>query len=91
MCETLESRLNRIPLHDLNPSIDLFVIDIDGSEVHVHERERYTFEVPVLVIECKEFTGRVQLPRLSPRLNDESLMAWLQKMLDKHKSQNKPE
>ncbi len=81
LCEGLESRLKSLPLHNLRPPLVLRVIDIDSSDVPKEVRDRYDSEVPVLLVEAIDINERVELPRVSPRLNKEGLFKWLQKLL----------
>ncbi len=82
LCEGLESRLREIPLLDLEPPLELYVIDIDVLDRSSTLRLRYDLEVPVMVIWSNTSKKVIlELPRVSPRLNGEGLMLWLQKSL----------
>ena len=81
LCEGLEQRLKSLPLHLLNPPLELRLIDIDGDGVSKNERARYNLEVPVMVLGSFELNPLVELPRVSPRLRNEGLFNWLQKFL----------
>ena len=89
LCEGLESRLRKLPLHFLNPPLELSVIDIDGADVQESVRARFDLKVPVLLFgpmtDQKTF---VELPRVSPRLQEEALFGWLQKIILKHLGQH---
>lgn len=50
LCKGLEDRLKSIPLFDLEPSIELEIIDIDGEGVSVSDHVRYHLEVPVMLL-----------------------------------------
>jgi len=79
LCEGLEARLKRIKLDQLMPPLKLFVRDIDGCDVQNLEKDLYSLEVPVLILELDMPLRRFELPRVSPRLSDEGLFKWLQK------------
>ena len=81
LCETLEQRLNSIPLTSLTPPLKLEVIDIDSGKLSKSERALYDFEVPILQIIFADSKGKVALPRVSPRLSEEGLLKWLQKVI----------
>ena len=81
LCETLEQRLRSICLEDLSPSLSLSVLDIDGADVDEKERQLYSLQVPVMIINSQEKSRNIKLPRVSPRLKSELLFAWLQKVL----------
>ena len=83
LCEALEERLRSIPLADLEPSLSLSIVDIDGLDVTETERMHYSLEVPVMVINSSKRSRNIQMPRVSPRLKGSSLFNWLQKILDK--------
>ena len=83
LCEALEEHLRNIPLNALAPSLSLSVIDIDGAEATEKERKRYSLEVPVMVINSREQSRKIEIPRASPRLKSELLFSWLQKILEK--------
>ena len=73
LCEGLEQRLCSLPLASLHPPLQLQVIDIDAVGVDPSLRARYDLEVPVLSL------GSIPLPRVSPRLQGDSLYSWLQR------------
>ncbi len=81
LCEGLEQRLISLPLHSLNPSLALRLIDIDSSEVTEIERVRFDLKVPIMMIQFSESNQKVELPRVSPRLGGEDLLQWLQKAI----------
>mgnify|MGYP001410143348 CR=1 FL=1 len=78
ICEALEEKLNSIPLSKINPSLNLVKLDIDSSNVSNSIRNRYDLEVPVLCIGSSK-DNIIELPRVSPRLDSEGLLNWLQK------------
>ena len=83
LCEGLEQRLRSLDLHHLKPPVQLHVIDIDSADTPNDLRSRYHLQVPVLVLKSEGLRKMVELPRVSPRLNDEGLSLWLQKVLNK--------
>ena len=83
LCEGLEERLRNLPLQNLNPPIELRVIDIDAFEISKEVRARYDLQVPVMLLGRKDQDKMVEIPRVSPRLNSEGLFKWLQKVLSK--------
>ena len=83
LCKGLEQKLKSIPLQKLNPPLELFVLDIDAVEIPKTIRQRYDLEVPVMLLRKNKFKGTLELPRVSPRINNEGLFNWLQKVLTK--------
>ena len=83
LCKGLEQKLLNIPLQKLNPPLDLYVIDIDSVDIPKTVRDRYDLEVPVMLLLDCESKGTFELPRVSPRINNEGLFNWLQKVLTK--------
>ena len=79
LCEGLEGSLKNLSLDDLNPPLKLHIRDIDGIDVQNFERDRYSLQVPVLLLELDQPFRRLELPRASPRLSEEGLFKWLQK------------
>ena len=73
LCEGLEERLRALNLSTLTPPLMLQVIDIDAEGVDPALRARYDLEVPVLAL------ASTPLPRVSPRLQNDGLYAWLQR------------
>ncbi len=84
LCEGLEERLKSISFEKINPSLKLYVVNIDEGEVPKALRDRYSLEVPVLLLEVDNPLRRIQLPRVSPRLSGESLLSWLRKVIQKN-------
>ncbi len=84
LCEGLENRLREIALERLHPPLTLCVIDIDGIQASEIERARYELKVPVMCVRGEGGTQMVELPRVSPRLNNEGLFQWLQKAMTKN-------
>ena len=82
MCETLEKKLLELSLINLNPPIVLSIIDIDSKKVSIHFQEKYTNEVPVLVLDSHKLSRKIELPRVPPRLKDDLLLLWIQKRLN---------
>ena len=83
LCEGLETRLIGLPLNNLNPPVKLRVIDIDACDTPQDVHARYDLQVPVLLLGDGEMSQTVELPRVSPRLNNEALFKWLQKVITK--------
>ncbi len=82
LCETLEKKLLNINLTNLNPPIDLSIIDIDSEEVSIDIQKKYMNEVPVIVLESNKLSKKVELPRVSPRLKEDLLLSWIQNKLN---------
>ncbi len=82
LCEGLENRLKQIDLRELNPPLEMQVVDIDSELVSEIEREFYTLKVPVMAISLKNSTQLIELPRVSPRLKEKGLLFWMQKTLN---------
>ena len=72
-----------IPLQKLNPPLELYVIDIDSVDIPKTVRDRYDLEVPVMLLRKDELNDTFELPRVTPRMNNEGLFNWLQKVLSK--------
>ena len=83
LCEGLEHRLRSLSLHHLTPPLELRVIDIDAIDTPNEIRTLYDMKVPVMLLEGNNLEEMIELPRVSPRLNNEGLFQWLQKMLTK--------
>ncbi len=84
LCEGLEQRLSSLSLQHLTPPLSLHVIDIDASETPKELRARYDLQVPVMTICRNDLKALFELPRVSPRLNSEGLLKWLQNTLTKN-------
>ena len=82
LCETLAKKISNISLIKLNPPIVLSIIDIDSKEVSIDIQRKYTNEVPVLVLDSKKLSRKIELPRVSPRLKEDLLLSWIQKNLN---------
>tara|TARA_Y100001968_G_scaffold132470_1_gene120900 strand:+ start:16596 stop:16907 length:312 start_codon:yes stop_codon:yes gene_type:complete len=82
LCEGLEERLREIPLKELNPSLDMKVVDIDRAPLSEKERLSYDLRVPVMVLAWKEPNRRFELPRVSPRIKEKALFEWMQKIVN---------
>ena len=83
LCEGLEERLWKLSLDKLENPIKLCVRDIDSKDVTKAEVARYSLEVPILLLELSSPLRRFELPRVSPRLEEEALLSWLQKTISK--------
>ena len=83
LCQALEKRLSNICLNNLKPSLILSIVDIDSKKVSLDIQLKYTNEVPVIVIDSNKLLKKIELPRVSPRLKEDMLFAWIQKNLNK--------
>ncbi len=83
LCEGLEQRLLKLPLQKLSPPVELKVVDIDSADTAESVRIRYDLIVPVMAVYLNEENKKIDLPRVSPRLKEESLFIWLQKAINK--------
>ena len=84
MCKGLEERLNSLSLSDFTPPLELCIKDIDGVDVPSNLKARYSLEVPVLFLQTQSPFQSIELPRVSPRMQEEGLSLWLQKVIKKH-------
>ena len=82
LCQTLEKKLSNICLENLNPSVVLSIVDIDSKTVSLDIQNRYTNVVPVIVLDSTKLLKKIELPRVSPRLKEDMLLAWIQKNLN---------
>ena len=82
LCQTLEKKLSKICLENLNPSIALSIVDIDSKKVSLDIQMKYTNDVPVIVLDSTKLLKKIELPRVSPRLKEEILLSWIQKNLN---------
>ena len=82
MCETLEKKLSNICLNNLKPPLSLSIVDIDSLKVPSVVKIKYTNQVPVLILDSTKLLKKIELPRVSPRLNEEMLLSWMQKNLN---------
>ena len=83
LCQGLENTLTLISLESFRPKVDLKVVDIDHPNTSVEVKVRYDHEVPKLALFSKEMNRIFDLPRPSPRFNEEGLCRWLQKEITK--------
>ena len=82
LCQTLEEKLLNICLRNLKPPIVLSIVDIDSNKVSLDIQMKYTNEVPVIVLHSTILLKKIELPRVSPRLNEDMLLSWIQKNLN---------
>ena len=82
LCQTLEKKLSKICLENLNPSIVLSIVDIDSKKVSLDIQKKYTNDVPVIVLESTRLLKKIELPRVSPRLKEDMLLSWIQNNLN---------
>ena len=83
LCEGLEQRLRGLPLHQLEPPVQLRVVDIDAVDTPKKIKILYDMQVPVILVGTNDFQEMIELPRVSPRLNNDALFQWLQRILIK--------
>ena len=83
LCESLESKLRSISLKEIQPPLEFFYIDIDTSDISESDRIRFQLEVPLLFLKPLNDKEMIELPRASPRLNEDDLSSWLQKIITK--------
>ena len=82
LCEGLEKKLKSVPLKELSVRFKLIIKDIDGTSVTSLEKKKYSMEVPVLAFKLVgDQQLIIKLPRVSPRLTNEDLFRWLEKMV----------
>ena len=82
LCQALEKKLSNINLNNLKPSLILSTIDIDSEEVSFEIQQKFTNEVPVIVLHSYKLLKTIELPRVPPRLKEDMLLFWLQKNLN---------
>ena len=82
LCQTLEKKMSKINLTNLNPPIVLSIIDIDSEKVSNNLQRKYSNEVPVLVLDSNKLSRKIELPRVPPRLKEDLLLDWIQKHLN---------
>ncbi len=83
LCEGLEIRLRSLSLNDLNPPVDLRVIDIDSDQVSEIQRARYDINVPVMALLLRKSNRTMELERVSPRIKGKELFKSLQISINK--------
>ena len=84
LCKGLEDKLRTITWKEIHPQLNFDVKNIDSCEVTDNERARYSMEVPVLTLHSTEGSLVVELPRVSPRLQQEGLVTWLYKQIQEN-------
>ena len=82
LCQSLEKKLSNIPLDELTPSLVLNIVDIDSKGVSLDIKLNYTNQVPVIVLNSSRLSKKTEFPRVSPRLNEQMLLSWIQKNLN---------
>tara|TARA_B100000700_G_C14704931_1_gene696290 strand:+ start:132 stop:371 length:240 start_codon:yes stop_codon:yes gene_type:complete len=70
-----------LPLKEINPLLELQLIDIDASDISEGERMQYNLLVPLIFLGTIENYQMAELPRVSPRMNKEGLFQWLKKVI----------
>ncbi len=83
ICKGLEERISNISLELFDPPLFLCVINIDEPDIPKALKDRYSLEVPVLLLELDNPLRRFELPRVSPRLSQKDLSIWLEKIIFK--------
>ncbi len=78
LCEGLEKNLAELKLDQLIPPLELVVVDIDNQTNPPELKERFDHLVPVMALVDKSGEQLGVLPRVSPRLQGEGLLRWLQ-------------
>ncbi len=81
LCEGLEESLCQLTLAKLDPPLELVIRDIDQVNLSDSLKTRYSLAVPVLLLEIDTPYQRIELPRVSPRLQDDALSLWLEKVI----------
>ena len=81
LCKGLEERIGDLSLDLLDPPLELCVVNIDEPDIPKSIKARYSLEVPVLILEVVSPLRRFELPRVSPRLSQEDLFVWLEKVV----------
>ena len=82
LCDSLKNKLAKINLNELFPNLEeLKEIDIDRVDLYKDKYKKYDYEVPVIAIEGIRSEEIIELPRISPRLKDDQLKNWFQKIL----------
>ena len=79
MCDGLIAKLRELNLHELKPSLQLCIVDIDKSNIPANLRRRYDLQVPVMALGEDLELELKELPRVSPRLKGQQLLHWLEK------------
>ena len=82
LCQALEKKISNISLTNLNPPIDLYIVDIDSNEVPIDIQKKYTNEVPVMILDSSKLSRKIELPRVPPRLKEDLFFSWMQKNLN---------
>ena len=82
LCQALEKKLSDINLTRLNPPMLLSIVDIDSKEIPDDIQKMYTNQVPIIVLDSTKLTRTIELPRVPPRLKEDSLLSWIQKNLN---------
>ena len=73
----------KINLNELFPNLkELKEIDIDRVDLHKDKYKKYDYEVPVIAVEGIRSKEIIELPRISPRLENEQLKNWFKKNIN---------
>ena len=82
ICESLKDDLRKINIKNIHKDILIEEIDIDRFDLYQDSFKKYDLEVPVLAIKNKNSSQIIELPRVSPRLNELQLEKWLKKTIN---------
>ena len=83
LCDSLKNKLAKINFNELFPNLVEFKeIDIDRADLYQDKYKKYDYDVPVIAIEEDKSKKIIELPRISPRLEDDQLKNWLIKNIN---------
>tara|TARA_Y100000589_G_C27177283_1_gene639302 strand:+ start:416 stop:709 length:294 start_codon:yes stop_codon:yes gene_type:complete len=82
LCDELKKELKAIDVKTINSDLQLKEIDIDRFDLYQNKFKKYDYEVPVIGFRKDVSSSIIELPRVSPRLNNLQLKNWLQKNID---------
>ncbi len=83
LCKGLEERISNLSLELFDPPLVLCVVNSDDEDVPKSLKARYSLEVPVLILKLDDPSRSFELPRVSPRLSQDDLFSWLEKVIYK--------
>ena len=82
LCETLKNKLTKINFKEIKSKLEINEIDIDRFDLYQDKYKKFDHEVPVVAIKESTSQNFIELPRISPRLNDDQLKKWLEKNIN---------
>ena len=83
LCDSLKYKLEKINLNELFPNLEEFKeIDIDRVDLYKDKYKKYDYKVPVIAFEGIRSKEIIELPRISPRLENEQLKNWFLKNIN---------